>query len=75
MAVAQQIAWGPWASTTGIGLNRTGLRKPAMRLPRRQPLCKCTCALTGVHPFCGCHMSGTDTNAGGPDYLMFCMQG
>ncbi len=34
-----------------------------------------TGALMGVHPFGGFNMSGTDTKAGGPDYLLFFMQG
>jgi delta 1-pyrroline-5-carboxylate dehydrogenase len=29
----------------------------------------------GVHPFGGFNMSGTDSKAGGPDYLLFFMQG
>jgi 1-pyrroline-5-carboxylate dehydrogenase len=36
---------------------------------------KSTGALMGVHPFGGFNMSGTDTKAGGPDYLLFFMQG
>ncbi len=31
---------------------------------------KCTGALVGVHPFGGFRMSGTDSKAGGPDYLL-----
>ena len=31
---------------------------------------KCTGALVGVHPFGGYNMSGTDSKAGGPDYLL-----
>lgn len=31
---------------------------------------KCTGAIVGVHPFGGFHMSGTDSKAGGPDYLL-----
>ena len=30
---------------------------------------KCTGALVGGHPFGGFNMSGTDSKAGGPDYL------
>lgn len=30
---------------------------------------KCTGSLVGVHPFGGMNMSGTDSKAGGPDYL------
>ncbi|MHB1526570.1 MAG: L-glutamate gamma-semialdehyde dehydrogenase [Candidatus Dormibacteria bacterium] len=34
-----------------------------------------TGAFMGVHPFGGFNMSGTDTKAGGPDYLLFYLQG
>ncbi|MBI3019186.1 MAG: L-glutamate gamma-semialdehyde dehydrogenase [Deltaproteobacteria bacterium] len=34
----------------------------------------CTGALVGVHPFGGFKMSGTDSKAGGPDYLLLFMQ-
>ena len=35
---------------------------------------KCTGALVGVHPFGGFNMSGTDSKAGGPDYLGLFLQ-
>lgn len=35
---------------------------------------KCTGALVGVHPFGGFNMSGTDSKAGGPDYLLLYSQ-
>jgi len=35
---------------------------------------KCTHALVGVHPFGGFNMSGTDSKAGGRDYLLLFMQ-
>jgi 1-pyrroline-5-carboxylate dehydrogenase len=35
---------------------------------------KCTGAMVGVHPFGGFNMSGTDSKAGGRDYLMLFMQ-
>ena len=35
---------------------------------------KCTAALVGVHPFGGFNMSGTDSKAGGPDYLLLFLQ-
>lgn len=35
---------------------------------------KCTGALVGVHPFGGFNMSGTDSKAGGKDYLLLFMQ-
>src|SRR2546425_2245622 len=36
---------------------------------------KSTGAFMGVHPFGGFNMSGTDSKAGGPDYLLFFLQG
>jgi 1-pyrroline-5-carboxylate dehydrogenase len=36
---------------------------------------KCTGALVSVHPFGGFNMSGTDSKAGGPDYLLQFTQG
>ncbi len=36
---------------------------------------KCTGAMVGAHPFGGFNMSGTDSKAGGPDYLFWFMQG
>ncbi len=36
---------------------------------------KCTGAMVGAHPFGGFNMSGTDSKAGGPDYLLLFMQG
>jgi 1-pyrroline-5-carboxylate dehydrogenase len=35
---------------------------------------KCTGALVGSHPFGGFNMSGTDSKAGGPDYLLLFTQ-
>jgi 1-pyrroline-5-carboxylate dehydrogenase len=35
---------------------------------------KCTGALVGIHPFGGFKMSGTDSKAGGSDYLLMFMQ-
>ena len=35
---------------------------------------RCTGALVGVHPFGGFNMSGTDSKAGGPDYLLLFTQ-
>jgi len=35
---------------------------------------KCTGAIVGIHPFGGFNMSGTDSKAGGPDYLLLFTQ-
>jgi len=36
---------------------------------------KCTGAMVGAHPFGGFNMSGTDSKAGGREYLLQFMQG
>lgn len=36
---------------------------------------KCTGAMVGAHPFGGFNMSGTDSKAGGPEYLLHYTQG
>lgn len=36
---------------------------------------KCTGAMVGIHPFGGFNMSGTDSKAGGKDYLLLFTQG
>lgn len=36
---------------------------------------KCTGAMVGAHPFGGFNLSGTDSKAGGPDYLLLFTQG
>jgi 1-pyrroline-5-carboxylate dehydrogenase len=36
---------------------------------------KCTGAMVGAHPFGGFNMSGTDSKAGGHDYLLLFLQG
>jgi 1-pyrroline-5-carboxylate dehydrogenase len=36
---------------------------------------KCTGAIVGAHPFGGFNMSGTDSKAGGQDYLLLFTQG
>ena len=35
---------------------------------------KCTGAMVGAHPFGGFNLSGTDSKAGGPDYLLLFLQ-
>ena len=35
---------------------------------------KCTGAMVGCHPFGGFNMSGTDSKAGGQDYLLLFLQ-
>ncbi len=52
--------------------HRGGQEAPSLREPLHQR--KCTGALVGVHPFGGFDMSGTDSKAGGRDYLGLFLQ-
>ncbi len=65
------------ANNSDYGLTELSTRpirrksKPPRTAPCRKPVHqrKCTGAMVGVHPFGGFNMSGTDSKAGGPDYL------
>lgn len=71
------------ANNTKFGLTGAVYTKDRARLERaRKELLignlyfnrKCTGALVGVHPFGGFNMSGTDSKAGGRDYLLLFLQ-
>jgi len=71
------------ANDTEYGLTGSLYSKDRQRLERgkRELFCgnlylnrKCTGALVGVHPFGGFNMSGTDSKAGGFDYLLLFTQ-
>ena len=71
------------ANDTEYGLTGSLYSKDRARLDRgkRELFCgnlylnrKCTGALVGVHPFGGFNMSGTDSKAGGRDYLLLFTQ-
>lgn len=71
------------ANDTEYGLTGSLYSRDRQRLERgkRELFCgnlylnrKCTGALVGVHPFGGFNMSGTDSKAGGRDYLLLFTQ-
>jgi 1-pyrroline-5-carboxylate dehydrogenase len=71
------------ANNTEFGLTGALFSKNAKRLKRAESGFfvgnlyfnrKCTGALVGVHPFGGFNMSGTDSKAGGRDYLLLFLQ-
>ena len=71
------------ANNTEFGLTGSVYSKDRSRLDRAKDEFhvgnlylnrKCTGALVGVHPFGGFNMSGTDSKAGGPDYLLLFTQ-
>jgi 1-pyrroline-5-carboxylate dehydrogenase len=72
------------ANNTEFGLTGAVYSKDKKRLKRAEEEFfvgnlylnrKCTGALVGVHPFGGFNMSGTDSKAGGRDYLLLFLQG
>ncbi len=71
------------ANNTEFGLTGAVYTRNAKRLRRAEQEFfvgnlylnrKCTGALVGVHPFGGFNMSGTDSKAGGRDYLLLFLQ-
>jgi len=71
------------ANDSEYGLTGSLYSKDRERLERAKDLLhvgnlylnrKCTGALVGVHPFGGFNMSGTDSKAGGRDYLLLFLQ-
>ncbi len=71
------------ANSTAFGLTGAVYSRNPEKLAkaRREFMCgnlylnrKCTGALVGTHPFGGFNMSGTDSKAGGPDYLLNFLQ-
>jgi 1-pyrroline-5-carboxylate dehydrogenase len=71
------------ANGTAFGLTGSVYSRNPEKLARarREFMCgnlylnrKCTGALVGSHPFGGFNMSGTDSKAGGPDYLLNFLQ-
>lgn len=72
------------ANNTLYGLTGSVFTKNRMKITKAKKLLyignlyinrKCTGAMVGVHPFGGFNMSGTDSKAGGRDYLLLFMQG
>ncbi len=71
------------ANSTAFGLTGSvySLNPAKLAKARREFMCgnlylnrKCTGALVGTHPFGGFNMSGTDSKAGGPEYLLNFLQ-
>jgi 1-pyrroline-5-carboxylate dehydrogenase len=71
------------ANGTAFGLTGSvySLNPEKLAKARREFMCgnlylnrKCTGAMVGTHPFGGFNMSGTDSKAGGPEYLLNFLQ-
>ena len=75
LAIANNTEFG----LTGVGLHQLGrpdaAAKEEFHVGNLYINRKCTGAMVGAHPFGGFNMSGTDSKAGGPDYLLLFTQG
>jgi 1-pyrroline-5-carboxylate dehydrogenase len=73
--IANNTEYGLTGSYFSRDPERIALAKERMHVGNLYINRRSTGAQMGVHPFGGFNMSGTDTKAGGPDYLLFFLQG
>lgn len=69
LAIANDTEYGLTGALYSRDLNRLERARAEFHVGNLYLNRKCTGALVGVHPFGGFNMSGTDSKAGGPDYL------
>jgi 1-pyrroline-5-carboxylate dehydrogenase len=72
--IANDSEYGLTGSIYGKNRERLQLAKDECHVGNFYVNRKCTGALVGVHPFGGFNMSGTDSKAGGRDYLLLFTQ-
>ncbi len=75
LAVANGTRYGLTGSVYSSGIDHIDRAKQEFHCGNLYLNRGCTGALVGVHPFGGFNLSGTDSKAGGPDYLMNFTQG
>ena len=75
LAIANGTDFGLTGSYFGSDPRRIAQAKDRFHVGNLYINRRSTGAYMGVHPFGGFNMSGTDTKAGGPDYLLFFVQG
>lgn len=73
-AIANQTEYGLTGSLYTRDRTRMEKAKSGLHVGNLYFNRKCTGALVGVHPFGGFNMSGTDSKAGGRDYLLLFLQ-
>ena len=74
LAIANSTEFGLTGSLYSRDANRLARAKREFHVGNLYFNRKSTGALMGVHPFGGFNKSGTDSKAGGPDYLLFFLQ-
>ncbi len=75
LAVANGTRYGLTGSVYSSDIGRLDRAKQEFHCGNLYLNRGCTGALVGVHPFGGFNLSGTDSKAGGPDYLLNYTQG
>ena len=75
LAVANDTLYGLTGAVYSTSIDRIDRAKREYHAGNLYLNRGCTGALVGVHPFGGFNLSGTDSKAGGPDYLMNFTQG
>jgi 1-pyrroline-5-carboxylate dehydrogenase len=75
LAVANDTRYGLTGAVYSTSIERLDRAKREFHCGNLYLNRGCTGALVGVHPFGGFKLSGTDSKAGGPDYLMNFTQG
>jgi 1-pyrroline-5-carboxylate dehydrogenase len=69
LGVANNTEYGLTGAIYTADRNRLNLARREFHVGNLYLNRKCTGAMVGAHPFGGFNMSGTDSKAGGPDYL------
>ena len=75
LSVANDTRYGLTGAVFSASIDRLDLAKREFHCGNLYLNRGCTGAMVGVHPFGGFNLSGTDSKAGGPDYLMNFTQG
>ena len=75
LEIANDTEYGLTGSLFSLNRNKIAKAKEEFHVGNLYINRKCTGALVDVHPFGGFNMSGTDSKAGGRDYLLLFMQG
>jgi 1-pyrroline-5-carboxylate dehydrogenase len=74
LEIANKTVYGLTGSVYSENRKKLGKAKEIFHVGNLYFNRKCTGALVGVHPFGGFNMSGTDSKAGGRDYLLLFTQ-
>jgi 1-pyrroline-5-carboxylate dehydrogenase len=69
LAIANNTEFGLTGAVYTLSADKIEVAKREFHVGNLYINRKCTGAMVGAHPFGGFNMSGTDSKAGGPDYL------